>query len=493
LAIQENKGISNKISYKWLALLTVAIGSFMGGLGSSLVNISFPRLTRIFEIEPSVVLWVNVVYFLVSTSFMPVIGRMGDLFGRKRLYILGFILFTVGLVLCSLSQSILQLILFRIVQGAGGAIIMGLSFAIVTEAFPGEERGKALGIMTAVMLAGPLTGPVLGGFLLDTLNWRSLFYTSVPIGIIGLVMGWTLLKEQKAFDISSELDLWGAATLSGSVACFLLFFNLGGRSGFASLPVLLLASGVVILLALFVLQEIRIAHPVVDLNLFRNWLFTSSNITLGFQSIALAIYIFIMPFYLIDGLSYSAMQTGFVYAVAPLTSVVIAPLSGWLSDKISSRLLCTVGMILMCLSFFLFSRLGAESSVADILPMFVVNGIGMGLFRSPNASQIMGAVPKDRLGTASALMNTIGQIGMSSGMIIAGVIFTSRQAFHAAQLASDNLDPLMLHKLSLVGGYQDTILMAAIACGIGILMLLISAKKPPELPETPDQEVSHCP
>lgn len=157
------------IPYKWLALLTVSIGTFMGTLDASIVNISFPRLTEVFDTEPSVVLWVSVVYLLVSVGLMLALGNLGDVFGRKRIYILGFAVFTVGLILCSLSQNILQLILARIVQGIGGAMTIALSTAIVTAAFPSEERGRALGIVGSVVSAGLLTGPVFGGLLLDML------------------------------------------------------------------------------------------------------------------------------------------------------------------------------------------------------------------------------------------------------------------------------------------------------------------------------------
>lgn len=451
----------------------------MGTLDVSIVNISFPRLTKVFETEPSVVLWVTVVYLLVSTGLMLIVGRMGDVFGRKKVYILGFALFTIGLVLCSLSQSILQLILSRIVQGVGSAMIMALSIAIVTAAFPDQERGKALGILGAVLSAGILTGPVLGGFLLDIFDWRSIFYTRVPVGIIGLVVAWILLREQRDSNISSKFDLWGAATLFGSLSCLLLFFNLGGRLGFTSPLVLILVSSTVILLVLFVMQERRTEQPMVDLNLFKNILFAGGNISLGIMALALSAQIFLMPFYLIDGVGYSALETGLLLTTASLITLVIAPLSGWLSDKVGSRLLCTVGMALICLSLFLFSGLSAESSSADILLRLVVFGIGLGVFISPNSSSIMGAVPRDRLGTASALMNTVRQIGMSSGMAIAGAIFTSRQFFHAAQLAHDNLEPLMLYKLSLVGGFQDTLLIAAIVCSIGIFTSLARGKEQP--------------
>ena len=449
----------------------------MGPLDFSIVNISFPRLTKVFETELSVVLWVTVVYFLASTGPMLILGRIGDVFGRKKVYILGFALFTVGLILCSLSQSILQLILSRIVQGAGTAMIVALGAAIVTAAFPDKERGRALGILAAVVSAGILTGPVLGGFLLDTLGWRSIFYVRVPVSILGLVMAWILLKEQRGSNIDLKFDLWGAATLFGSLSCMLLFFNLGGRLGFVSAPVLILASSAVILLVLFILLERRSQQPLVDPNLFKNYLFTGGNISLGIFALALATHMLLLPFYMIDGVGYSASETGLLLATVAVITVAVAPLSGWLSDKVGSRPLCTVGITLVCLALFLFSGLDTKSSFTDILLRLIVIGVGIGMFSSPNSSLIMGSVPRDKLNTASAMIATVRNIGISSGMAIAGTIFTSRQFFYAAQLAPGNIDPGMMHKLSLVGGYQDSLLIAAIVCSIGIFTSFARGKK----------------
>ncbi len=471
--MEKTKGIT----YKWLALLTVSIGTFMATLDLSIVNISFPRLTNVFETEPSVVLWVTVGYLLVSVSLMLTLGRIGDVLGRKRVYVLGFALFTVGLILCSLSQSILQLILSRIVQAVGAAMIVALGTAIVTAAFPNEERGKALGILGGVVSAGLLSGPVLGGFLLDILDWQSIFYTRVPVGIIGLVMAWILLKERRDPNTGWKFDLGGAATLFGSLSCLLLFFNLGRGLGFVSVPALALAASTVILLALFIVVERRAAQPIVDLTLFRNRLFAGGNTSLGIMFVAMGANTFLMPYYLIDGLGHSAWETGLLLAIVPLTMLVIGPPSGWLSDKIGSRLLCTVGVTLICVALFLLSGLGAESSNADISLRLIVLGAGTGMFSSPNNSSIMGSVPRDKLSTGSAMIATVRQIGMSIGIAIGGTIFTSRQALYAAQLTQDNLNPQMLQRLSLVGGYQDTLLVAAIVCGIGIFTSLVRGKQ----------------
>jgi len=475
LFMEKAKGIP----YKWLVLLTVAIGSFMGTLDASIVNISFPRLTQVFETEPSVVMWVSVAYLLVSVGLMLTLGRIGDTYGRKRVYILGFTVFTLGLVLCSLSQSIVQLILARVVQAMGSAMTVAISTAIVTAAFPNEERGKALGILGGVVSSGLLSGPVLGGLILDALDWRAIFYIRVPVGIIGIIMALILLKEQKDAETGLKFDLGGAATLFGGLSCLLLFFNFGGRLGFTSPLAIILVASAVALLALFIIFERRVSHPIVDLSLFRNRVFAAANISLIFMFVAISANTFLMPFFLIDGLGHSASRTGLIFATISFTALIVGPVSGWLSDKVGSRILCTVGITLICLALFLLSRLSTESSEVDVIIRLVIQGIGSGMFSSPNNSSIMGSVPREKLSTGSAMIGTVRQIGMSCGIAIAGTIFTSRQAFHAARFSLENLSQATVQKLSLVGGFQDTLLFAAIACSIGIFTSLARGKQQP--------------
>jgi len=467
------------IPYKWLALLTVAIGTFMGTLDASIVNISFPRLTQVFETEPSVVMWVSVAYLLVSVGLMLTLGRIGDTFGRKRVYILGFTVFTLGLVLCSLSQSIVQLILARVVQAIGSAMTVALSTAIVTAVFPNEERGKALGILGGVVSSGLLSGPVLGGLILDALDWSAIFYVRVPVGIIGVIMALILLKEQREAETGMKFDLGGAATLFGGLSCLLLFFNFGGRLGFTSPLAIILVASAVVLLALFIVFERRAPQPIVDLNLFRNQLFAAGNISLIIMFVAISANTFLMPFFLIDGLGHSASRTGLIFATISFTALIVGPVSGWLSDKVGSRILCTVGIALICTAIFLLSRLTAESSEVDVIIRLVIQGIGSGMFSSPNNSSIMGSVPRDKLSTGSAMIATVRQIGMSCGIAIAGTIFTSREAFHATRFSLENLSQATVQRLSLISGFQDTLLFAAIACSIGIFTSLARGKQQP--------------
>ncbi len=465
-------------NYKWLALLTVSIGTFMATLDASIVIISLSRLTEVFDTEPSVVLWVTIAYLLTSVSLMLTIGKLGDVFGKKRVYVTGFALFTLGLALCALSQSIVQLILARVVQAIGSAMVIALGNAIVTAAFPKEERGKALGMVGGVVSAGLLSGPVIGGLLLDVLDWQSLFYLRIPVGVIGFFMAWRLLREPPGERGSKRFDWAGAATLFGGLSCLLLFFNLGGTMGFAAPLVLALAVGTVTLLVSFVKIEQRAAAPILDLPLFRNPLFTRGLGSMGAMFLATAAYIFLTPFYLLQGLGLATSQAGLLLATTAGTALIVGPISGWLSDRIGSRVLCTAGAAIIGTGILLLSQLDADSTTLTIVPRLAVVGFGLGLFSSPNNSSIMGAVPQAHLSTASAMIATTRQIGMSSGMAIAGAIFATRQVYHSAQLATENLAPAALDRLSLVNAYQDSLALAAIFCVVALVASWLRGGKP---------------
>jgi len=473
------------ISYKWLALITVSIGTYMSTLDASIVNISFPRLTRVFDTTPSVVLWVSVAYLLVSVSLVFAFGKIGDFLGRKKIYTLGFGIFTIGLILCTFSQSILQLILARIVQAIGASMTVALGTAIITAVFPPQERGKALGISGATVSAGLLSGPVIGGVLVDLFDWRSIFYVTIPVALAGMVMAITCLREQKVTEGKFKFDWGGALTLSLGLAFLLLFFNLGGKTSFSEPEVIAFGIMSLVFIAIFIVLERKAANPVLDLKLFRNRLFAAGNFSMLIMFVGLSANTLLMPFYLIDGLEYPASQSGLLFASVSITALVIGPISGWLSDKIGYRLLCTVGIALMSFGLFWLSRLGTDSKLTDIVPRLVVMGIGSGLFSSPNNSSIMGSVPWEKLSTGSAMIATVRQVGMSSGIAIAGAIFTSRQAAHLASLSANSPVTTEVSRLALIHGYQDTTLIAALVCALAIFTSFSRGKSRPQVVRPP--------
>ncbi len=434
------------IPYKWTAMIIVSIGNFATALDASIIPISLPKLGEVFHTGPATVLWVFLIYLLVGTGLMLTMGRAGDITGRKRLYTAGFIIFTLGLGLCALSQNITQLILFRLLESVGAAMIVAMGIAIVTASFPSSERGKALGIAGAAVGVGLTCGPILGGFLIDALGWTSIFYTRVPIGVIGSVMAWTMLREQPAANPRSRFDLWGALTLFGFLTCLLLAVNQGQTQGWSSFFVLSLATAAVALLLLFLAVEKRTAEPVVDLGLFRDRLFATATWSHLLFYMAITAVTFLMPFYLIEEIAYSSTRAGLLLITIPLLAAIIAPLSGRLYDRLGSFLLCFAGLILTCLGLFLLSKLNNTSTAVDVVLRLAIMGLGIGLFVTPNTGAIMGVVGQQRLGTASAMIATVRQIGMSIGLAIAGTVFV-------------------------IAGFRDALLVALL---IGALALLVS-------------------
>jgi len=247
--------------------------------------------------------------------------------------------------------------------------------------------------------------------------------------------------------------------------------------GWKSLPAILLATASVVSLGLFIMIEGRVNHPIVDLGLFRNLPFAVGNASLSVVMFSQAVVMFLMPFYLIQGLGYSASRAGLLITIIPLTTATIGVFSGWLSDKIGSRPLCTAGVALQCLALFLLSRLSAESGISDILLRLAILGIASGMFQSPNNSQIMGAVPRNTLGTASAMLATVRQIGLSTGFAIIGGVFASSQLSYATRLIEESLSPANVPSISTVLASQDGLIIAMSICSIGILTSFIQGRR----------------
>jgi EmrB/QacA subfamily drug resistance transporter len=464
--------------YKWLVLATISIGTFVGSLDGSITNISYPRLTEVFNTDTSVILWITVIYLLVSISLMLSFGRLGDIYGRRRIFMLGLVIFTAGLILCSLSQTIVQLLLARVVQGIGTAMVMSLGIAIITAVFPHQQRGRALGIFGAVFSVGFLVGPLLGGFLLDALGWRSIFYTRVPVGLFGLIMTWLFIKEQKISAERVKFDIWGAATLFGSLASLLLFVNIGGREGFISVKTGILALCFIVLFILFIIIERRADQPTVDLNLFKNLHFASGSFSMIVALTTMATMVFIIPFYLIQGRGFTAWLSGTIMAAVPFMIFIMSPLVGWISDRVGPGIPRVLSTLILCLAFFFFSRIDSDATIARIVIMLIFIGMGLGSFDPSTFSYVMSSVPSDRLGTASAMISTSRQMGVAFGTAIAGTVFAARQIYHESQLASTILDPVLLQQLSIVGAFKDTIFVGALIAIIAVITSLPGLKAP---------------
>ena len=417
-------------SKKWYVLSAVSMGVFLATIDGSIVNISLPTLVHSFQTDFALVQWVVLSYLLTVTTLMLGIGRLADIYGKKPIYMTGFIVFTAGSVLCGLSPTIFTLIGFRIVQGVGAAMIMALGMAIVTEAFPGSERGRALGITGTIVSVGIAIGPTLGGLIVQNLSWHWIFFVNLPIGIIGTFMVFHYVPAFKPAG-GQRFDYWGALLLCVALLSLLVALTLGQRNGFGDGTVLMLIGSFIVFMTTFILIELRMDQPMIDLRLFRNSLF-SVSLTTGFIIfICLSGSLLLMPFYIQNVLGYNPQQTGLLMATVPVALGIIAPISGTFSDRFGSRPITVAGLAMLTLGFLAVSSLDAETTTLGYVLRFLPVGLGMGIFQSPNNSAIMGAAPRDRLGIASGMLAVTRTLGQTTGIAVLGALWAGQVFKHA--------------------------------------------------------------
>jgi EmrB/QacA subfamily drug resistance transporter len=392
------------------------------------------------------------------------VGRIADFKGRKRFYALGFIIFTTGSVLCAVSITDLQLVICRALQGAGAALIAANSAAIVTDVFQRTERGKALGINTMAVYTGLTAGPIIGGILVQNYGWRSIFYVNVPIGILVITLTVLKLKETRMDRVAAGFDLAGATTLSIALASLLVLLTLGSTYGWSSWPTLGLLILTVGMFLLFLQVESRFARfPTLDLSLFtRNRLFAAANATallsyIAFNGVTLMISIYLQS---IRGLNPETV--GFYLIAQSAAMALLSPFSGWLSDRFGSRLLSTLGMLVVTVGLYLFSQLNATSSAFEIISRLTLVGVGFGIFSSPNTSAVMGSVKPAKLGVAAGTLGTMRFMGQSVGLALLGMVMAT------------TLPPKTLLALFTGLSVQDTVATAQFVQGMKTFFLISS-------------------
>lgn len=419
--------LSNPRTYsKWWVFVAVGLGTFMTAVDSSVVNTILPVLRDFFKTDISSMQWVVIIFLLVVSSLLLAFGRLGDLQGHKRYFVIGFLIFITASALCGFAPSVIFLVISRAAQAVGSAMLLANSPAILTGNFPPEQRGRVLGLQATMTYLGLSAGPALGGLLTQSLGWRSVFYINVPIGLLAFLVSVFAIRPDHPTEVTRERFDWtGALLFSAGLISLLLGLNKGSDWGWSSLPVLGSLAIAIVLLALFILVESRTASPMLDLTLFKNRLFSASTGSAVINYICLYSVLFLMPFYLIQGRGLNPAQAGLLLTAQPTVMAISAPISGALSDKIGSRFLATIGMAIIGLGLFLLSRLSLGSVNWQIVLGLAVTGLGTGVFISPNTSALMGSAPRQRQGIASGILATARNVGMVLGIGLAGAIFTS--------------------------------------------------------------------
>jgi EmrB/QacA subfamily drug resistance transporter len=469
--------------------MTVLIGATMSALDVSIVNIAMPTLKNDFNVSLATIEWVAIAYMLTLTIFLPLFGRLADMYGKSKLYNAGFVVFTIGSAFCGMSPSANFMIGSRTLQAIGAGLLQANSIAIITEAFPSNERGRAIGIQGAVQAIAMSVGPFVGGILIAAIGWRAIFYINVPIGILGTLAALLILPRDEMKKQKEKMDYVGTFFFSTGLLFLVLAFNEVVKLGLTSLRIIFYFALSVALLGLFVITELKVKYPLVDLTMFKSFTFSAGNMTGMMSYYVLFAIMFLIPFYLERVVGYSVALTGSLLVPIPLAMAVAAPWAGSVSDRRGPRLMTTAGMLLSALACFLLMLLGESPHLAMLAGILIMLGIGMGLFTPPNNSSVMGAAPKDKLSVAGGLLNMMRSLGLIFGVDISGLIFTSLEDKYVVDKGFYNVQHIFHNRLIPVS-VKDNAFMKGYLVVLGVLVVLslFSAFLSVLRNERPDQE-----
>lgn len=424
----------------WSVLIIIILGTFMAILDSSIVNVALPKMMAIFNATPDDIEWILTAYMLTLGVIMPISGFLGDTYGYKRIYILALMLFVIGSTLCGMAWSVDSMIFARVIQALGGGIMQPLGMAMIYQNFPRSKIGMVLGFWGIAAMAAPAIGPTLGGYLVDYVNWRLIFYINLPIGILTLFLGGLILHETPLVK-GKHFDYIGLITSVLGLFCLLLALSDGAKEGWTSLYILGLVTIALTSLAIFVVNELNHPEPILDLRIFKNFTFSLSALIGSMLAIGLFGAIFLVPMMLQNYLGQSAMQTGLILFPASLASGVMMPLSGRLFDKYGARGVVVLGLAVVTWTTYVMSGFNALTPFLTMTVWMTVRGAGMGFCMMPVTTAGMNTVPPALIGKASALSNVIRQVAASFGIAMFTTIMQSRQVHHFAVLAqSANLN-----------------------------------------------------
>ena len=401
-----------------------ATSTLLGTSDFSIVAIALPSFTQVFDASTSTVVWIALSYQLIVLGLALPMGRLGDQFGNKTVFAAGVFIYAVGLTSAAAAPNILTLIVLRAVQGAGAAMMVSVALGLVSNAFPPNERGKALGLMASVAGFGLMSGPALGGVLLDTLGWRAIFWVRAPFAFAGFALAMVYLRNTRA-TADRRTDFTGAALLFAALVLLAVGLNRGSAEGWTSPLVLLVFPLSAVAMAAFVLRSVRTESPVVDVRMFRDVTLSIASGLMLMAGVSMMAITFAMPFYLLFARGLPPAAAGLVMLAHPAIFILLPPFTGRLSDRIGPRFPTTLGLGIGAAALFLLTGLGPHTPLPFIVGILVLGGVGGSFFQAPNQSVIMGAAPRDRVGTVSALIPTIRYIGLITGVAASEAIFTS--------------------------------------------------------------------
>jgi EmrB/QacA subfamily drug resistance transporter len=460
---------------KWWTLAAVAFGLFMIMLDNTVVNVALPSIQRDLGIGLSTLEWVVTGYVLMFAALMLTGGKLADLLGRRLIFVVGLAIFTVASLLCGLADSGETLIAWRVVQGAGAALMNPATLSIIAATFPPHQRGMAIGVWAGVSALALAIGPLVGGLLTQHVDWSWIFFVNVPVGVAAIAASFLFIDESKDTSHEQRLDLPGL--LTSGLGLFALTFALieGNGHGWTSGLVLGAFAAAAVLLAVFVLLERQQRLPLLDLSLFRNPTFTAANVVGLLVALAMFGVFFFVSLYMQNILGYSAVQAGAAFLPMTVLIILVAPIAGKATDRIGSRSLLTVGMVLVGIQLVYFSQLGPDAVFWNLLPGLLVGGVGIALVMPPSTAAAVRSVPVDKSGVGSAVLNSFRQVGGALGIALMGAIVANETG------GRRTVDAFM-------DGFEASLLVAAVIAFAGAVVAAVLVRPHELRPEQAAEE-----
>jgi EmrB/QacA subfamily drug resistance transporter len=413
---------------KWWTLFAVSFGLFMIMLDNTVVNVALPTIQNDLGLKTSELEWIVTGYALTFGAFMLTGGKLADLLGRRRIFVIGLIIFTASSLACGLANSAGLLIGARVVQGLGAALMNPATLSIIVATFPPRQRGTAIGVWAGVSALALAIGPLVGGIIAERLSWSWIFFINVPIGVVGVVAAYMLIDESRDTSKEQRPDFPGLAT--STIGLFALSYGLieANNFGWTSTRILVSFGIAIVSLVAFLLVEHYQRLPMLELALFRNKRFAGANTVMLLVGLAMFGVFFYVSLYIQNVLGYSPIEAGASFLPWTVLIVIFAPLSGRLSDKYGSRPFVTAGMVVLTLTLILFSRMDENTTFWGLLPAMLLGGLGMSAAMAPTTAAAMQSVSPDKAGVGSAVLNSARQVGGSLGIAIMGAIVASSAA-----------------------------------------------------------------
>lgn len=400
-----------------------ATGVLLSTIDASIVNIALPTISEVFHTTVQMTAWVTISYLMVITAFLLIFGRLSDILGQKLIFTNGLAVFTIGSALCAISGGIGQLIFFRLIQGIGAAMIVSNTSAIVTNAFPPEQRGMGMGVIGAVVSVGLMSGPPLGGFLIHYLGWHYIFLVNVPIGVAAVLFTLKILPEHKADAGARIFHPFDSVLWILGVLIFISAFRPGGDIGTILIQGSIMIALAVTLMIYFIFRQKKTNSPLFNPSFFKNEIFLFASISGFFSYMTMIALTFMLPYLLENSMNMTPFHTGNILVAIPATTAIFAPLSGYLSDKFGQRPIASLGILISTTAIIMMFFFHKDTSTSRIILNLVVFGIGLGMFGSPNNSALMGSVDYRDRGSAGGVLATVRNLGMVTGLGVISIIY----------------------------------------------------------------------